>query len=264
MAAAAALAQARIGRFAIERELGKGAQGAVYLAADTRLGRKVALKTLLASGDRAQLDGLLDEARIVSTLSHPNIVTLYDAGHGEHGPYLILELLHGETLAQRLERGPLPGTEALRIAVEVAKGLAHAHGQGVVHRDLTPGNVFLCIDGRVKVLDLGMAHAFGRRKVEGGTPAYMSPEQRRGAPEDERSDVFALGVLLYRMLSGELPSSCEEDAVVEGLGRAAPPGLGQLIGRLLAADPVDRPRDAGEVLERLAEYRTDADDRRGD
>ncbi len=144
-------------------------------------------------------------ASAAARCSHPNIVTLHDVGRSEHGPYLVLEFLQGVTLARRLEAGPLPVREALRVAVEVARGLAHAHAHGVIHRDLTPGNVFVCHDGRVKVLDLGMAHAFGRPRAAGGTPAYMAPERVAGAPEDERADVFALGVVLYRMLTGTLP-----------------------------------------------------------
>jgi eukaryotic-like serine/threonine-protein kinase len=122
-----------------------------------------------------------------------------------------------------------------------------------VHRDLTPGNVFLCDDGQVKLLDLGMAHMFGRRKLEGGTPAYMAPEQWSGAPEDERTDVFALGVVLYRMLSGELPYSEREGRAARSsppppLRIPEEPGLGEYLARMLETDAVRRPRDAGVVL----------------
>jgi eukaryotic-like serine/threonine-protein kinase len=250
-----------VGRFELVRELGRGGFGVVYEARDTVLGRSVAFKAVKA-GRRtaASEERLLREAEAAARLAHPNIVTLHDVGRTEHGPYLVLELLRGRTLAQRLEQGPLTVREALRIGVEVAKGLAYAHGQGVIHRDLTPGNVFLCDDGQVKILDLGMAHAFGRRKLDGGTPAYMAPEQWRGAPEDERTDVFALGVVLHRMLSGELPFERDAD------GRAGPeqgtptldvpdlPALGPLVARMLSPDPVARPRDAGEVLDALAAY----------
>jgi serine/threonine protein kinase len=205
-----------VGRFELVREIGRGGFGVVYEARDRELGRSAAFKAIRA-GSRAALreERLLREAEAAARLSHPNIVTLFDVGRSEHGPYLVLELLRGQTLAARLEQGPIPGREALRIAVEVAKGLAHAHSQGVVHRDLKPGNVFLCEDGQVKVLDFGLAHAFGQRRVDGGTPAYM-------APEDERTDVFALGVILYRMLAGNLPFPDDdlERAVVGS--RAAP------------------------------------------
>ncbi len=246
-----------VGRFELIRELGRGGFGVVWEARDRELGRRVAFKAVQA-GTRRNLreERLLREAEAAARLSHPNIVTLHDVGRGEHGPYLVLELLEGRTLADRLSHGALQVPEALRVAVEVAKGLAHAHSHGVVHRDLTPGNVFLCQDGQVKVLDLGLAHAFGRRKVDGGTPAYMAPEQWRGAPEDERSDVFGLGVILYRMLSGELPFTTSKG---RERSRSAPeleipgaPALGELVARMLARDPLKRPRDGGQVLAALS------------
>jgi formylglycine-generating enzyme required for sulfatase activity/dienelactone hydrolase len=249
-----------VGRFELVRELGRGGFGIVYEARDRELGRVVAFKAVRA-GSRApeSCDRLAREAEAVARLSHPNIVTLYDVGRSALGPYLILELLHGQTLAQRLELGPLPLLEALRIAIEVASGLAHAHAHGVVHRDLTPGNVFLCDDGRVKVLDLGLAHAFGWQKLDGGTPAYMAPEQQSGAPEDERTDVFALGVMLYRMLANALPFP--EDGGHDRPSHPArllevreEPGLGELVSRMLERDPLRRPRDAGEVLASLQTF----------
>ncbi len=253
-----------VGRFEVVREIGRGGFGRVYEARDRELGRSVAFK-LLRTSARPDLreQRLLHEAEAAARLSHPNIVTLHDVGRAEQGPYLVLELLSGHTLAARLARGPLPAREALRIGIEIARGLAHAHAHGVVHRDLTPGNVFLCEDGQVKVLDFGMAHAFGQRKVDGGTRAYMAPEQARGAPEDERTDVFALGVLLYEMLSGELPF-----ADAEGLSGASPapalvvhgaPSLGELVARMVEKDPVRRPRDGGEVLAGLVATRVELD-----
>lgn len=248
-----------VGRFELVQEVGRGGFGVVWEARDRVLGRTVAFKALRAGGSPdIREERLLREAEAAARLAHPNIVTLHDVGRSEHGPYLVLELLRGETLAQRLDRGLVPLPEAIHLALEVAKGLAHAHAQGVVHRDLTPGNVFLCEDGQVKVLDLGMAHAFGRPKLEGGTPAYMAPEQWRGAPEDERTDVFALGVLLFRMLEGRAPFPGDDGRWVSE-GVAAPalvtpelPGLGALVGRMLARDPLGRPRDAREVVAELA------------
>jgi TolB-like protein/Tfp pilus assembly protein PilF len=246
-----------VGRFELVRELGRGGFGVVYEARDRELGRQVAFKAV-RSGTLREIreERLLREAEAAARLSHPNIVTLFDVGRCEDGPYLVLELLRGETLGRRMEAGPVPIREALSIAVEVAKGMAHAHAQGIIHRDLTPGNVFLCSDGRVKVLDLGMAHAFGHRKIDGGTPAYMAPEQAEGAPEDERTDVYALGVILYRMLLGELPFPPE--AAGDPVRRRAPelevpaaPALGEIVGRMLSERPVERPRDAQEVLEAL-------------
>jgi tetratricopeptide (TPR) repeat protein len=247
-------------RFEIERELGRGGFGVVYQARDRQLSRSVAFKAVRA-GEQAALreERLLREAESAARLSHPNIVTLHDVGRCEHGPYLVLELLRGGTLAERLRHGPLSVREALRMAVKVAEGLAHAHRQGVVHRDLTPGNVFLCDDGQVKILDFGLAHAFGQRRADGGTPAYMAPEQWRCAPEDERTDVFALGVILHQALCGALPFP-EDDAGKEATSpRPAPslsikdaPALGPLLGRLLEKDPVLRPRDGAEVLAALS------------
>jgi hypothetical protein len=227
-----------VGRFELVREIGRGGFGVVYEARDRELGRLVAFKAVRA-GHRPELraERLVREGEAAARLSHPNVVTLFDVGRSAHGPYLVMELLRGEPLARRLSRGPLPPDDAIRVALEVARGLAHAHAEGVIHRDLKPANVFLCADGRVKVLDLGLAHAFGHRKVDGGTPAYMAPEQRRGAPEDERTDVFAMGALLREMLGG----APTED-----------PALADLVRRMLSEDPVDRPRDAAEVLAALA------------
>ncbi|HZY04753.1 MAG TPA: protein kinase [Anaeromyxobacteraceae bacterium] len=245
-----------VGRFELVRELGRGGFGVVWEARDRELGRSVAFKAVRAGGQAGvREERLLREAEAAARLSHPNIVTLYDVGRGEQGPYLVLELLNGRTLDERRAKGSIPLPEALRIAIEVARGIAHAHASGVVHRDLTPRNVFLCDDGQVKVLDFGMAHAFGRRRVDGGTRAYMAPEQARGAPEDERTDVFAFGVILHQMLSGELPSGSQ------GGKRARPapqlevpgaPSLGGLVARMLERDPLKRPRDGAEVLAALS------------
>ncbi len=256
-----------VGRFELVREIGRGGFGVVYEARDRELGRAVAFKAVRA-GERAALreERLVREAEAAARLSHPNIVTLHDVGRCEHGPYLVLELLRGETLADRLDRGPTSVREALRICVEVARGLAYAHEQGVVHRDLKPANVFLCEDGQVKLLDFGLAHALGRRRMDGGTPAYMAPEQWRGAPEDERTDVFALGVLLYRTLAGELPFGDGDGAKALASQKPAPgldvpeaPALGAFVGRMLAKDPVDRPRDGGAALAALASFQRELD-----
>ncbi|MBI5069538.1 MAG: protein kinase [Deltaproteobacteria bacterium] len=250
------------GRFELVREVGRGGFGVVYEARDRQLGRAVAFKAVRAGGKAALREERLQrEAEAAARLSHPNIVTLHDMGRCEHGPFLVLELLRGQTLGERLEQGPLARAEALRIAVEISEALAHAHGQGVVHRDLTPGNVFLCEDGRVKVLDFGLAHAFGRRRSAGGTPAYMAPEQWRGAPEDERTDVFALGVLLFKMLAGSLPFP-DDDQGREVTGPDRAPGLSipdapavaALVARMLAKDPVQRPRDGAEVRDALVTF----------
>ncbi len=254
-------------RFELVREIGRGGFGIVYEARDRQLGRTVAFKAVRA-GDRAALreERLVREAEAAARLSHPNIVTLHDVGRSEHGPYVVLELLRGQTLADRLEQGPLAPREALRIAVEIGRGLAHAHAEGVVHRDLKPANVFLLDDAQVKLLDFGLAHALGRRRQDGGTPAYMAPEQWRGAPEDERTDVFALGVLLFRMLSGELPFPEDDDGKAALASRPAPrleipelPALGPYVARMLQKDPVERPRDGAAVLAALSAFQRELD-----
>ncbi|MGZ6125454.1 MAG: protein kinase domain-containing protein [Myxococcales bacterium] len=246
-----------IGRFELLREIGKGGFGVVYEARDRELGRSVAFKAV-RPGPRQEIraERLIREAETAARLSHPNIVTLFDVGRAAEGPYLVMELLRGATLAHRLRHELHPLRETLRIAVEIAQGLSHAHAHGVIHRDLTPGNVFLCDDGQVKLLDLGLAHAFGHRKIDGGTPTYMAPEQQRGAPEDERTDVYALGVILFQMLAGELPSTGEpatEPATAPMLDVPELPPLADLVAQMLSVDPVKRPRDASEALSALAE-----------
>ncbi|HET9595469.1 MAG TPA: protein kinase [Anaeromyxobacteraceae bacterium] len=245
-----------VGRFELVREVGRGGFGVVWEARDLELRREVAFKAMCrGAGQQLRLQRMMHEAEAAARLSHPNIVTLYDVGHTEQGAYLILELLRGETLARRLMGPRLPPEEALGIGTQIAAGLAHAHEHGVVHRDLKPTNVFLCEGRPLKVLDLGIALAFGStRLVAGGTPAYMAPEQRRGAPEDERSDVFALGVLLHQMIAGAFPFPEAPGAALEHpplLDVPSLPGLPDLVQRMLKRDPVERPRDAGKVLAEL-------------
>jgi serine/threonine-protein kinase len=246
-----------VGRFEIVRELGRGGFGVVYEARDRELGRQVALK-LVRSGAGAAEDGKVTrEAEAIARLAHPNLITLHDVGRSEHGPYLVFELLRGKTLQERIDDGPLPLQEAVHIAVEVARGLAHAHAEGVVHRDLKPSNVFVTVKGQVKILDFGMAHAFGRRRLSGGTPAYMAPEQWTDEPEDERTDVFALGVMLHVMLSGEYPFPENGGRWSAGTTTApkldlpGAPGLADLIDRMLEKAAKGRPRDGAAVLAAL-------------
>jgi tetratricopeptide (TPR) repeat protein len=246
-----------VGRFEIVRELGRGGFGVVYEAKDRELGRSIALKIVRPGRPGVGESQLAREAEAVARLSHQNLVTLHEVGRSEQGPFLVFELLRGKTLQERIEEGPLELRETVHIGEEVARGLAHAHSEGVVHRDLKPSNVFVTNRGAVKILDFGMAHAFGRRRVSGGTPAYMAPEQWEDNPEDERTDVFALGVMLHRMLAGEYPFP--EDGGRWSAGAAlAPtldvpdlPTLGALVGRMLEKVPAGRPRDGAEVLAAL-------------
>jgi len=227
----------RVGRFEIRREVGRGGFGAVYEAFDTELNRVVAVKTLRLSRPRRDLssDWIKKEAEAVARLDHPCIVTLFDVGACDSGPYLVMEMLRGKTLAQRIAEGPVAQAEALRIAEEMAKGLAHAHQRGVLHRDLKPANVFLCGDGRVKLLDFGLAHLLGTEGVTGaGTHKYMAPEQARGGEVDQRADVYAAGRVLGDMLGGRRPRRLE-----------------RAIALATSTDPAARPRDGQAWLDLL-------------
>ncbi len=250
-------------RFELAREIGRGGFGVVLEAWDRQLSRRVAFKVLRpAPRTRADLQtsSLLEEAEVAAQLQHPNIITVFDVGSCEAGPYLILELLRGETLAVRLERGPLPAREAVRVAVETARGLEHAHKSGVVHRDLKPSNVFLGEDGSVKLLDFGLALVLGSRgSGGGGTPGYMAPEMSRSERGDERSDVFGLGTVLFEMLTGRPAYPARRgrstvleagpEPLLEAPGVRAP--LAALVRDMIAKDPGARPRDGGAALDRL-------------
>jgi len=204
-----------LGPYRIAGVIGEGGMGVVYRAKDTRLGRDVAIKVLthVATNDREQLLRFEQEARATGMLNHPNLLTIYDVGHDAGGPYIVSELLQGETLRERLVRGPLPPRRALDAALQIAQGLAAAHEKGIIHRDLKPDNIFLTRDGRAKILDFGIAKlsasaegAFKGAATEPGivigTVGYMSPEQVRGEPVDTRSDIFAFVVIVYEMLTG--------------------------------------------------------------
>ncbi len=245
----------KVGRFELVQELGSGGFGVVYEARDLQLGRRVAFKAMRPGGALdgpagAGGDGLLREAEAAAQLSHPNVVQLHDAGTWEGGPFLIYELLRGEALADRLLRGALPPSEALHVAVEVGRALAHAHAAGVVHRDLKPSNVFLTEEGWVKVLDFGLAHVLGGAgRIEGGTPRYMAPEQARHAVPAAAADVFSAAVMLREtwLGPGVLDARCREPGPLPG----APAPLEELLARALAEDPARRPGDGRAWLEGL-------------
>lgn len=240
----------------------------MYRAEDTRLGRAVALKFLpqVLAHDEASKDRLLLEARAAATLDHPNVCTVYDVAETEAGqPYIALACYDGETLADRLARGPLAADEAVRVAGEIASGVAAAHARGIIHRDLKPSNVFLCEDGTAKVLDFGVAKVPGVSLTKtghtAGTIAYGAPEQSHGAV-DARSDVWAIGVVLYEMLTGERPfAGSYESAVLYAVlhetppppsTRAdVPPALDAVVARCLAKSPEDRYPDAAALADAL-------------
>src|SRR5688572_2603981 len=212
-------AGARLGPYLIEAPLGAGGMGEVYRARDTRLHREVAIKVLpdLFAHDPDRRVRFDREAQAVAALSHPNILAIHDVGVQDGLTYAVTELLDGETLRERLKAGALPTRKAIELGVQIARGLAAAHDKGLVHRDLKPENLFLLRDGQLKILDFGLAKAYAgpdRARVAAetvaatdpgtvlGTAGYMAPEQVRGQEVDARTDLFAVGAVLYEMLSG--------------------------------------------------------------
>ena len=262
-----------VGAFDIIGELDRGGMGIVYAARDRHLDRPAALKFIQAraGSDRGEAERVLAEAKAASALDHPNVATIYQVGETGDGRYFIaMPRYEGESLGTRLKRGPLPAQEALAIARQVASGLAAAHRAGIVHRDVTPGNVFLTTDGSVKLLDFGLAALVGTRRSPGsagGTIPYMSPEQARGDVTDARTDVWSLGIVLYRMLTGDLPfagsGAADVLAAIRGpepaptlRGRpGVPRRLAQVVERALRKDPHQRYADADALLAALSAER---------
>ena len=268
----------RLGAYEILGPLGAGGMGEVWRARDTRLNREVAIKTLPASfaADPDRLQRFAHEIRATSTLNHPNILTVYDTGHHQGAPFTVAELLDGEDLRAALANGALAPRQALDLARQIALGLAAAHERGIVHRDLKPENVFITGDGRVKILDFGLAKLRPRAHAEAatelasrraithpgtvmGTVGYMSPEQVRGEDVDHRSDLFSLGAILYEMLSGrrafhsdstpetmtailkhDPPSLLETDT-------AMAPGVERIVRRCLEKKPERRFQTASDL-----------------
>jgi serine/threonine protein kinase len=250
---------ARLGRFVLAHELGRGRSGVVYEAVDAERERPVALKVLAPgpSGAPRGSGWAQREAADLKRLDHPNIVALHGVGFGHSGTYLVFELLRGRTLRQRLDDGPLDLAGALRIAADVARGLAHAHALGVIHRGLTATKIFICDDGTVKVLAFSPSRRLPSSSQPGEVDAQLSPEQQAGWPGDERSDVYALATLLQQMLT-----------VAATAGHAAQPGGASLPRRLrrllsagLASDPADRLQSAAEWLDELEAVRRGLDGR---
>ena len=243
-----------LGPYRIEGKLGEGGMGVVYRASDTRLGRSVAIK-ILQHGialDPQTLERFAREARSISALNHPHICSLFDVGEQNGMHYLVMEFVEGETLAARLKRGALPPEQVLRYGKEIAGALAAAHAHGIIHRDLTPGNIALTPSG-AKLLDFGLAKLAGPSAAEqkpitavriiAGTPGYMAPEQAEGRECDARTDVFALGILLREMATGKAALSGR----TQGSPSIEPPQLAIVIERCLALDPEDRWHSAADV-----------------
>ena len=277
---------ARLGPYEVLSPIGAGGMGEVYRAKDTRLGRDVAVKVLPAAmSSSPELRQRLDrEARTISQLSHPHICTLHDVGHQDGTDYLVMELLEGETLADRLGRGPVPLEQALRIGIEIAGALDAAHRQGIVHRDLKPGNVMLTKSG-VKLLDFGLAklavppshvsqatslptalqesQPLTSRGTILGTFQYMAPEQLEGKEADARSDIFAFGCVLYEMLTGQKAFTgksqasligsimTSEPAPISSIQPMTPPAVDRLVKGCLAKEPEHRWSTAHDVMLQL-------------
>src|SRR6266568_6776319 len=215
-----------IGDYSVLSKIGEGGMGEVYRARDAKLGRDVAIKVLPASlsENADRLNRFEQEAQAAGALNHPNILSIYHIGTHDGAPYIVSELLEGETLRERLgahaSSVPLPQRKAIDYALQIARGLAAAHEKGIVHRDIKPDNIFITNDGRVKILDFGLAKLTGASETQSqteiptrrvdtdpgtvmGTMGYMSPEQLKGQPADHRSDIFSFGAILYEMLTGK-------------------------------------------------------------
>ena len=274
------VADTRVGPYEILAPIGAGGMGEVYRARDTRLGRDVALKILPDSFAREsdRLHRFEQEARAVAALNHPNILAVFDIGQHDGSPFLVSELLEGESLRAVLERGAMPQRKTIEYGVQIAQGLAAAHDKGIVHRDLKPENVFVAKDGRIKILDFGLAKLAQKANAAAGetdgitltsshtavgvvmgTAGYMAPEQVRGEAADPRTDIFAFGAVLYEMLSGhrafrrDTPAETmtavlkEDPPQLADLGHPVSPALDRIVRRCLEKSPEQRFQSAKDL-----------------
>lgn len=264
-----------VGRYEIIEELGRGAMGVVYKAKDPTIGRTVALKTL-----RLDVHGLdaaemvrrfQNEARAAGVLSHPNIVTIYDAGECDGIFYIAMEFIQGTTLHELLAEQHILATEdVIQYSRQICKGLDYAHSHGIVHRDVKPANIMITANGTVKIMDFGIAKAGGSMTSTGqvlGTPNYMAPEQVKGRPLDGRSDLFSFGVILYEMLTGEKPFVGQNVTTIiykivnenpiapRDLDVTVHPGLSAIVTRALAKSPDDRYQTGADLVRDLESYK---------
>jgi eukaryotic-like serine/threonine-protein kinase len=269
----------RIGRYQVEAELGRGSMSIVYKAFDPRIDRYLAVKVLREryARDVNSRQRFLREARAAGGLGHPSIVTVFDVGQIDGVPYMAMELLEGDTLADRLAGSKVPNLhETLDLAVQLSSALSYAHERGVIHRDIKPANIhFDASSGVAKLLDFGIAAIRSRPDRNSGdnatilgTPAYMAPEQITGGSQDARCDLYSLGVVLYRLLAGHLPfDDANLNELMARVVREPPPSLDpmfpetpvelvELVHRLLAKKPTGRYASADEVLEELQEIRS--------
>ena len=273
------LPPARIGGFRVERRLGRGGMGEVYLAVQESLGRPVALKVLSArlDADHDFVERFLSEARAAAALNHTNVVVVYDVGEADGHHYLAMEYMDRGSLEERVAAGgALPWREALDVLYDAASGLVYAESKGIVHRDIKPANLMQNSAGATKIADLGLAtqaeaeeRDAAERKVY-GTPHFISPEQARGGAVDHRSDLYSLGATMYRLLSGHTPFEggttrdilrahfSEEPRPIEEWVPEIPGELAELVTGLLAKAPDDRPRSAASLLESVGRLRLQA------
>jgi serine/threonine-protein kinase len=258
------------GRYSVERTLGRGGMAIVFLAHDGELDRPVALKVLAdnLAGDAAVRHRFLREARLAARISHPNVVTVYDAGDEAERPFIVMEYVDGETLADRLARGRLAAADAVDVAVQLCAALEHAHRAGLVHRDVKPQNVLLRADGVAKLADFGIARAAEQTRLTEagtllGTASYLAPELAAGGEASPASDLYSLGVLLYESLTGRLPHEVHS---LDELGRkhrdelvvsvrelepTVPAPVEDAVMRCLARKPEYRPGSAAELASEL-------------
>ena len=262
------------GRYRVEAEIGRGGMARVYRGTDTVLGRTVAIKVLETeqAADPTFVDRFRREARAAAGLNHHGVVSVFDTGSDDGVHYIVMEYVHGRTLAQVVaEDGPLPPELAAAIAASVAEALAFAHAEGLVHRDVKPANIMLTDSGRVKVMDFGIArvvsaHTLTQTATVFGTAAYLSPEQAQGERVDGRSDVYALGVVLYEMLTGRAPFAADSPVALafkhihedppppSSQRRGITPGLEAVVMRALAKDRAARYQGAAEMAAALAPF----------
>jgi eukaryotic-like serine/threonine-protein kinase len=264
----------KLGRYAIQSELGRGAMGVVYKATDTALERTVAVKTVNMALERDGAEKyearFYQEARAAGSLNHPNIVTVYDVGKEGNVAYMAMEFIEGAELRSLLAEGrALPVSQAVSIAAQVAEGLAYAHEHGVVHRDIKPANIMVLSDGPVKITDFGIARMrantdeLTQSGMMLGSPKYMSPEQVIGKRADHRSDIFSLGVILYEMLTGNAPFSGENVTALmyqivnfappapSAVNPAAPELLNFIVAKMLAKPLEERYQNAQDLANDL-------------
>ena len=258
------------GKYRIVEPIGKGGMGVVYKAEDIKLKRTVAVKFLPPelTEDSEAGERFLREAQAAAALSHPHICTVHEVNEAKNEPFIVMEYVEGESLKEKIHKGPLDQAEELDIAIQVAEGLEEAHGRGIIHRDVKPGNIMITSKGQAKVMDFGLAKVLGESLITKeaktmGTAAYMSPEQVQGEPCDLRTDIWSLGVVLYEMLTGELPFKGDYEqslmfAIVnrepEPLSKVGPgfsSDLENILGTALAKNPADRYRNMTDLIQDL-------------